>query len=84
MSDSLKYKIALSLIPSIGDVLAKRLVAYCGNVEAVFKEKKATLEKIPGIGTVNATAVINHTVFNRAEEEILFIEKNSHLPVLHS
>ena len=83
MSDSLKYKIALSLIPTIGDVLAKRLVAYCGSVEGVFKEKKAALEKIPGIGTVNAGAVINQTVFNRAEEEILFIEKNNIQPIFY-
>ena len=83
MSDSLKYKIALSLIPTIGDVLAKRLVAYCGSVEAVFKEKKGALEKIPGIGTVNAGAVINQTVFKRAEEEILFIEKNKIQPIFY-
>ena len=40
MNPSLKYKIALTLIPNIGDILAKRLVAYCGSVEAVFEEKK--------------------------------------------
>ncbi len=76
MSESLKNKIALSLIPNIGDILAKRLVAYCGGVDAVFKEKKSVLEKIPGIGTFYASAVINQKVFNRAEEEIDFIEKN--------
>ncbi|MBL7884108.1 MAG: DNA-protecting protein DprA [Bacteroidia bacterium] len=76
MSEKLVYKIALSLIPNIGDVLAKRLVAYCGSVEAVFNEKKSALEKIPGIGSFYAAAVINQKVFNRAEEEIKFIEKN--------
>ena len=54
MDENLKYKIALSLIPNIGDVLAKRLVSYCGSVEAVFDEKKAALEKIPGIGESRA------------------------------
>jgi DNA processing protein len=43
MDENLKYKIAISLIPNIGDILAKRLVSYCGGVEAVFKEKKGWL-----------------------------------------
>lgn len=76
MDENLKYKIALSLIPNIGDVLAKRLVSYCGSVEAVFDEKKAALEKIPGIGEFYAKAVLSQKVFDRAEEEIKFITKN--------
>lgn len=83
MHEILKYKIALTLIPNIGDILAKRLVAYCGGAEAVFKEKKSSLEKIPGIGEAYATSVFNHTVFNRAEEEIKFIEKNNIIPLFY-
>lgn len=83
MSDSLKYKIALSLIPNIGDVLAKRLVAYCGSVEAVFKEKRAALEKIPGIGTINVAGIVNLDVFERVEQEIRFIEKNNIQPIFY-
>jgi DNA processing protein len=83
MNSDLKYKIALTLIPNIGDILAKRLVAYCGGVEAVFNEKKAALEKIPGIGTAYANSIINHTAFNRAEEEIKFIEKNNITPLFY-
>ena len=58
MDGSLKYKIALSLIPNIGDILAKRLVAYCGSAEAIFREKKSMLEKIPGIGTSKINDII--------------------------
>ncbi len=83
MEEDLKYKIALTLIPNIGDILAKRLVAYCGSVEGVFKEKKSALEKIPGIGQVYAAAVINHTIFKRAEEEIKFIAKNHISPIFY-
>lgn len=83
MKNSLKYKIALSLIPNIGDIRAKRLVAYCGSVDAVFEEKKSSLEKIPGIGSFAADAVLNHTIFDRAEEEILFIEKNKITPLFY-
>jgi DNA processing protein len=83
MNESLKYKIALSLIPNIGDVLAKRIVAYCGSVEAVFSEKKSSLEKIPGVGEFYAKAVINQNIFDRAEEEIKYIEKNDIHPVFY-
>jgi DNA processing protein len=83
MGESLKYKIALSLIPTIGDILAKRVVAYCGGVNAVFEEKKSILEKIPGIGDFHAKAIRNQTVFARAEEEIKFIEKNEITPLFY-
>jgi len=83
MPENLKYKIALTLIPNIGDILAKRLVAYCGSVQAVFEEKKSSLEKIPGIGSILAHEVINHSIFERAEEEINFIEKNNIAPLFY-
>lgn len=66
MSDTLKYNIALSLLPNIGDILAKRLVSYCGLAENVFKEKKSALEKIPGIGNFYATAVQNRSFFRQS------------------
>lgn len=83
MYENLKYKIALSLIPNIGDILAKRLVAYCGSPEAVFEEKKSSLEKIPGIGEAYAGSVVNHSVFSRVDEEIQFIEQNNITPFFY-
>ncbi|HRG52523.1 MAG TPA: DNA-processing protein DprA [Bacteroidia bacterium] len=77
MSEDLKYKIALTLLPNIGDVLAKKLLSYCGSVEQIFKEKKATLEKIPGIGRVYAQSISTHAVFERAEEEMRFISDHN-------
>jgi DNA processing protein len=70
------YQLALSLLPGVGGVTAKKLVAYCGGVEAVFKEKKGALLKIPGIGRNLANSVVNHSVFEQAEKELEFIEKN--------
>ena len=81
MSDELLYQVGLTLIPLVGDVNGKRLLAYCGSPEAVFKEKRATLEKIPGIGQVIINSIVNHKVFNRAEKEIEFIEKNEITPL---
>lgn len=72
---SLLYKIALTLIPGVGDVNARRLVAYCGGVEAVFRQSRASLMKIPGIGEVTAQSILNQGVLSRAEAEITFLEK---------
>ncbi len=83
-NENLKYKIALTLIPKIGHILAKRLVSYCGSAEAIFKEKKTTLEKIPGIGEFSAKAVVGQNVFDRAEEEIKFIERNNIQPIFYT
>jgi DNA processing protein len=74
--NELIYKIALTLIPGVGSVNGKSLVAYCGGVKAVFMEKKRALLKIPGIGEQTVNSLTNHNVFERAEEELEYIEKN--------
>ena len=76
MDVQLKYQIALNLIPGVGGITAKKLISYCGGVESIFKEKKAALMKIPGIGESLAKAVLDEQVFDRAEKEMLFIEKH--------
>ncbi|HAN78199.1 MAG TPA: DNA-protecting protein DprA [Bacteroidales bacterium] len=77
MNTELTYKIAVSLIPGIGPVLAKNLIAYCGSPDAIFTEKIAVLKKIPGIGDKLAAAIKSADVLNRAEEEVRFILKNN-------
>jgi len=74
--DNLAYKIAISLIPGIGSVIARNLIAYVGSVEGVFQEKEKTLMKIPGIGEVNAKRVVRQNVLERAKREVEFILKN--------
>jgi DNA processing protein len=71
----LKYKIGLSLIPGIGDINARRLVAYTGGIEAVFKENKKNLIKIPGIGEVLAESILNQKILDKAEKEIEFLNR---------
>ncbi|MCH8902993.1 MAG: DNA-protecting protein DprA [Bacteroidetes bacterium] len=73
--DELRYRIALTFIPGIGNILAKNLISYCGTSEAVFKEKKKALMKIPGIGFKNAMAVLDSTALEKAESEIEFIRE---------
>ncbi len=75
-NEILQYQIGLTLIKGIGTQLAQNLIAYVGSVEGVFKQKKRYLEKVPGIGSILANQIIKSDVLKRAEEEILFIEKN--------
>jgi DNA processing protein len=74
--ENLAYKIAISLIPGIGSVTARNLIAYVGSVEGVFQEKEKNLMKIPGIGEVNAQRVVRQNVLERAKREVDFIIKN--------
>jgi DNA processing protein len=76
MEDPLIYKIALSLVPGIGGILARNLVAYIGSVEGIFTGKTKALIKVPGIGEVNAKNILDPEVLKRAENEIAFVEKN--------
>ncbi len=73
----LLYEIALSLLPGVGDINAKKLIAYCGGAESVFRQKKSALLKIEGVGDKLADTIVHQKVFARAEEEIQFIEKNN-------
>lgn len=63
------------MIPKVGSINAKKLIAYCGGIDAVFKQSKKSLLKIPGIGEGVASEVANNKVLDRAEQEIEFIEK---------
>ncbi len=76
MPDTLQYQIALTLIPGVGAINAKKLIGYCGGVEAIFREKKSALVKIPGIGPCIAESVLGNDVLGRAEQEVEFIAKN--------
>lgn len=81
--DNLKYKIALSLIPKVGHITAKKLVSYVGSFEGVFSEKKSKLLKIPGIGETLANLIVNSNVVPKAEEELEFIKKNKITPIFY-
>lgn len=68
-------QIALGLIEGIGPISAKRLVSYCGGAQAVFSESKRNLVKIPGIGPGIAQIIASSRTFDRAEEELVYLEK---------
>ena len=74
---SLEHKIALSLIPFVGDISARRLVSYIGSVEGVFCESYRSLIKIPGIGTAMARSIIKKDYLKIAAKEVEYINKNN-------
>lgn len=78
------YRIAITLIPGIGDINGKRLISYCGGVEAVFHETRKSLEKINGMREVTIETLCNpKNILQRAEQEITFIERNHIQPLFY-
>lgn len=75
-TNDLIYRIALTLLPGVGHVIARKLVTHTGTPEALFKERKSSILKIPGIGETIAGVISNSKEYlTRAEEEITFIRK---------
>ena len=73
----LKHKIALGLIPRIGDINARKLVSHFGSVEAVFTEPYRNLVKIPGIGSGIAKYISDRSYLETAEKEAEYVTKNN-------
>ncbi len=66
----------LQKTPSIGDILAKKLIATVGSAADIFKENKNTLLKINGIGEYAVKNLLNNTQQKLAEKELQYI--NTH------
>lgn len=76
MADKLLYKIALSMIPGIGNTNSKKLIAFFGDIENIFEAKKNELLKVHGIGSQLANEILDKSVLDLAHEEIGFLKKN--------
>ena len=68
-SDDAIYCIALNGISRVGPVIARNLVSYCGSPQAVFKESKRKLLRIPGVGERIATYLGDRGILAAAENE---------------
>ncbi len=75
--EKLLYTLALQHVRLIGDIKAKKLIAHCGSVEAIFKERQSSLIKIDGIGSAAVKELINPNNLREAEEELKFIKDNN-------
>lgn len=76
MTDKQIYQIGLTMINGVGDILARHLLEALGDAEAVFTEKRQSLEKISGIGDSIITEIKRADVLLRAEKELAFAQKN--------
>lgn len=75
-ADELIAMLRLQHVPNIGDVLAKKLISYCGSPSAIFADKKQNLLKIDGIGTHTIRHLFDTEHLEAAETEYQYILKN--------
>jgi DNA processing protein len=78
MEISLAYQIAFSLLPGIGPIAARNLLAYFGSAEKVFTVKSSQLKSVPGIGEHYSDIILKYRkcAVELADEELKFIEAN--------
>ena len=82
---NLLYQIAITQLPMVGSINAKKLIAYCGSCEEVIKSKYYQLIKIPGIGDQIAKSITlsAKAALERAERELRFIEQEKIQPLFY-
>ena len=71
---------ALTLVEGVGNINAKKLLAYCGDFTSVFSSSKAKLSNIPGVGTVLINKIFvqlfKKKILERVEQMLKFIYEN--------
>ena len=81
MHPDLWHRIALTMVPTIGPVLQKKLLDHYSNVADIFKASKTALCQIEGIGEWTASKIIGWNDFDRVDKELNFIQKHSIEPL---
>lgn len=75
--EDLFYLLALQKVEGVGDVVAKKLLSHCGEAASIFKTKHHELQSIDGVGSILLRNLRDKTVFEKAEAELNFIDKNN-------
>ena len=70
LEEDLLYTLALQRARGIGDINAKKLIAYCGSAKKVLKEKRHIIEKINGIGSFRVKNLYQKEIRLQAEKEL--------------
>ncbi len=68
--------LALQQVEGVGDIVAKKLINHCGTATEVFKTKASQLAAIDGIGSILLQKLKDKTIFEKAEQELQFIQAN--------
>ena len=71
------YLLALLRVEGVGDIMAKKLLANFGSAEEIFKTKGNQIAAIDGVGSVLLKNLKDKTVFEKANQELEFINKNN-------
>lgn len=77
----LLYQIALTKIKGVGDIIARNLLTIIGDEEAIFSASRKDLLSIKGLPAKVVDEILNPEVLERAEKELLFVEKHSITPL---
>lgn len=70
------FKLALSMVPGIGNIGAKRILAHSGSAEAVFQLERRSLLRLPGIGSLLADRILDKSHIEKAGDELIYMRKN--------
>jgi len=81
MNSQLLYQIALTQVPEIGHISAKKLIQHLGSAEEVFKANTKDLLLIPGVGMKIINSLKSKQFLQKAEKEIHYIERNDITPL---
>jgi len=66
--------LALSKVEGIGAISAKKLINHFGSAGAVLKMNSTQLASVDGVGTVMLRNLKDKTIFEKAEQELKFIQ----------
>lgn len=78
MKEEQIFQIALTMIPEIGAINTRSLLAGLGSASAIFQAKKKELSFVDGIGERKAKLIKDFSDFNAAEKELSFLFKNNY------
>lgn len=81
MHSELTYQLALSEVPHIGNVHAKKLYEVFGSATEIFRATKADLARIENIGEIKARSICSFRDFSRCQKEIVFMERYGVVPL---
>ena len=79
----LLHQVALTMIPDIGPITARKLIEKYGSARQVFKQSRDSLQQIQGIGPGLSQTILSSRPLDRARKELDFINKH-HIDVLFS
>lgn len=82
--EEIRYQIALTQIPQIGDILSKKLLDTLGSASAIFKAGRRELECIGEIGQCRADAILRFRDFDRIDHELSFMERYGIRPIFYT